>query len=314
MSFSDIIGHDKIIRHIIKAIESGKIAHAHIIVGEEGIGKSLIAKNMALKILGEEQNKQHVDLLEWKIAKNKKSMGVKEIRSLIEEINKKPYEGDKKIVIVYKADKMTVQAQNAFLKTIEEPPKGVYIILLCENLEVILDTIKSRCQIHKLRSLTLNEIKSFMNKKYEYLEEEEKIVLAAFSDGIPGRIEKYIEDSVFKDIRNTTLDMLKCASEQCSDDIFIYESFLLKNKERWSEILNSLLAFIRDIIVWKETSDNSLVINIDKVKEIKELSNVFSFNKLNDIIKVIDKTRDKLDRNLNPSLVFEVMLLKIQEV
>lgn len=314
MSFSDIIGHDKIIRQIINAIESGKIAHAHLIVGEEGIGKSLIAKSMALKILGEEQEKQYVDLLEWKISKNKKSMGVKEIRTLIEEINKKPYEGDNKVVIVYKADKMTVQAQNAFLKTIEEPPKGVYIILLCENLEAILDTIKSRCQIHKLRTLTLNEIKGFLNKKFKYLQDEEKKVLTALSDGIPGRVERYIEDNVFKDIRNITLDILKCASEQCSDDIFIYESFLLNNKERWNEILNSLLSFTRDMIVWKETSDNNLIINIDKVKEIKELSNMFSFNKLNAIIKVIDKTRDKLDRNLNPALVFQVMLLKIQEV
>src|SRR3712207_8310639 len=88
---------------------------------------------------------------------------------LIEEINKKPYEGDNKVVIVYNADKMTMQAQNAFLKTIEEPPFGVYIFLLCENSESILDTIKSRCQIHKLNPLSFDEMKIFLQTNYKDL-------------------------------------------------------------------------------------------------------------------------------------------------
>lgn len=313
MSFSDIVGHDSIIKQVVNAIKYEKLAHAHLLVGEDGIGKSLIAKNMALKILGEEKDIQYADLLEWKMVKGKKSIGVQEIRKLIDEINKKPYEGENKVIIVYEADKMTIQAQNAFLKTIEEPPKGVYIILLCENLEVILDTIKSRCQIHKLRSLTLNEMETFLKRKYSSLEEAQIRVLTAFSDGIPGRAEKFMEDDSFKEIRDTTLNILMCAINNDDKDIFDYGDFLSKNQQKWREVLNSILSYVRDTIVYKEAGDDELVINADKIQDIKELANMFSFNKLNDIIKVIDKTRENLDRNLNPTLVFEMMLLKIQE-
>lgn len=314
MSFSHIIGHENIIKQVINAIESGKLAHAHLLIGEDGIGKSLIAKNIALKILGEERETQYADLIEWTKAKNKKSIGVNEIRSLTEEVYKKPYEGENKVIIVYEADKMTIQAQNAFLKTIEEPPKGVYIILLGENLELILETIKSRCQIHKLRALTLSEIKTFLKRKYEYLRDEEINVITAFSNGIPGRAERFIEDQTFKEVRDITLEILKCMSKRGEKDIFEYETFLIKHKDNWPELLNCMITYLRDAIVWKETGNYDLVINTDKISDIKELSNMFSFNKLNDIINIIDKTRKNLDRNLNPTLVFEVMLLKIQEV
>lgn len=102
---------------------------------------------------------------------------------------------------------MTPQAQNAFLKTIEEPPKNVTILLLCENLEVILDTIKSRCQIHKLKSLTIAEMEKFLKINYSHLSLEEVRVIVAFSDGIPGKAERFIEDINFKDIRNITLEI-----------------------------------------------------------------------------------------------------------
>ena len=154
---------------------------------------------------------QYVDLVEWRIEKNKSTIGVNSIRTLIEEINKKPYEGDKKVIIIYAADKMTAQAQNAFLKTIEEPPKNVTILLLCENLEVILDTIKSRCQIHKLKSLNVDEMEEFLKINYTDLSLEEIKVIVAFSDGIPGKAEKFIGDNNFKDIRNITLEILLLA-------------------------------------------------------------------------------------------------------
>ncbi len=143
-----------------------------------------------------------------KVEKNKSTIGVNSIRTLIEEINKKPYEGDKKVIIIYNADKMTVQAQNAFLKTIEEPPKNVTIFLLCENLEVILDTIKSRCQIHKLKTLNVDEMEEFLKINYPDLPLEEIRVIIAFSDGIPGKAEKFIGDNNFKDIRDITLEIL----------------------------------------------------------------------------------------------------------
>lgn len=314
MSFESIIGHNSIRNQISKSIKLDKLSHAHLLVGEDGIGKSILAKNIGLMILGKDQDKQYVDLIEWRIEKNKSTIGVNSIRSLVEEINKKPYEGDKKVIIIYHSDKMTVQAQNAFLKTIEEPPKNVTIFLLCENLEIILDTIKSRCQIHKLKNLNVDEMEEFLKINYAELPLEQIRVIIAFSDGIPGKAEKFIEDSSFKEIRDITLEILLKLSSARTEELIKYEKKLSNQKESFEEILTAFLSYIRDTIIYKEIEEENLIINIDKLLSIKELANIFSFNKLNGIINIINDTRDNLVRNVNPGLAFEVMLLKMQEV
>ena len=146
------IGHKNVIESFKKRADSGEISHAHIIVGEDGIGKSNLANKLSRIILGKFEERDYIDIINYRC--KKASFGVDDVREIVDEINKKPFEGDKKVIIIYDGNKLTVQAQNALLKTIEEPPKGVYIILLCESLELILDTIKSRCQIYKLTPLT----------------------------------------------------------------------------------------------------------------------------------------------------------------
>ena len=314
MSFESIIGHNGIKNQISKSINADKLSHAHLLVGEDGIGKSILARNIGFKILGKNIDMQYVDLVEWKVEKNKTTIGVSSIRTLIEEINKKPYEGDKKVIIIYHADKMTTQAQNAFLKTIEEPPKNVTIILLCENVEVVLDTIKSRCQIHKLKSLNVDEMEEFLKINHDNLSLEEIRVIVAFSDGIPGKAEKFIGDSNFKDIRNITLEILLVLNKVGTEQLIKYEKKLSNQKDNFKEILTAFLSYIRDTIIYKEIEEENIIINIDKLLDIKELANIFSFNKLNGIINIINDTRENLDRNVNPGLTFQVMLLKMQEV
>ncbi len=314
MSFESIIGHSSIKNQISKSIKLAKLSHAHLLVGEDGIGKSILAKNIGFSILGKNENKQYVDLVEWRAEKNKSTIGVSSIRTLIEEINKKPYEGNKKVIIIYDAHKMTMQAQNAFLKTIEEPPQNVTILLLCENLEVILDTIKSRCQIHKLKNLNADEMKEFLKINYNNLSLDEIRVIVAFSDGIPGKAERFIQDNNYKDIRNITLEILLKLNKVGTEELIKYEKNLSSQRENFEEILAAFLSYIRDTIIYKEIGEENLIINIDKLLNIKELANIFSFNKLNGIINIINDTRENLDRNVNPGLTFEVMLFKMQEV
>ncbi|MFD3158633.1 DNA polymerase III subunit delta' [Haloimpatiens sp. FM7330] len=314
MSFENIIGHENIKAQVIRSIENSKFAHAHLLVGEDGIGKSILAENMAMKILGKVREIDYPDIVKWKVPKNRKSIGVEQVRELTEEINRKPYEGDKKVIIVYEAHKMTIQAQNAFLKTIEEPPKGVFIILLCENLEVLLDTIKSRCQIHKLKSLTEEEIYKYLKRKYNNLSEDKIKSVIAFSNGIPGRAEKFLDDKIFNEIRDKTIDIFTNITKVNELKALEYDSFFLEFKESWEEILNCMLVYIRDAMIYKETSNKELIINKDKYKEIEEITRIFSFKKLNDIIDIIKEAIDSLNKNVNLALVFDVMLLKIQEV
>lgn len=309
----NFIGHQDIRKQIQNTILSGRLTHAHIFYGEDGIGKSIIAQEVAVKILGKEQMREYTDICKFKMEKDKKSIGVDYIRSIIQEINKKPCEGDKKVVIIYQGDKITEEAQNAFLKTVEEPPPGVFIIFLCENLDNILDTIKSRSQIHKLQKLTPEEMKEFLMKNKHILNEEQLKTILAFSDGIPGRAEKFFHDKIFKDIRNKALEILMLSCSKISNEVFKCEDFLVKHKDKWEEILIWLLSFVRDIMVYKETQKEELVMNLDKLENIKEMASLFSFKKLNNIIDEINKAQDKLKRNVNLAMTFDVMLLNIQE-
>ncbi|QGU93827.1 DNA polymerase III subunit delta' [Clostridium bovifaecis] len=314
MSFENIIGHETIKSQIENSIVSGKFSHAHLITGEDGLGKSLIGREIALKILGKETNRAYVDIMEWRTGKNKQSIGVDDIRAIIKEVNKKPYEGDKKVVIVYEAHKMTAEAQNAFLKTIEEPPKGVTIILLSENLELILETIKSRCQIHKLKRLNLVEMREYVTREYPYLEEMEIRQVITFSEGIPGRSKFFLDDEAFKNLRNTIIKILLLLNGKEKHIVKEYEEFFYKYKDQWEEVLSCFVSYVRDVIVYKEMGKSEVIINNDKIEEIKELSNIYSFKELSKIVDIINDVREKLERRVNSALAFNMMLLKMQEV
>lgn len=314
MSFNDIIGHEQIKENLINAIRENKLSHAHIFSGEKGIGKSLLSKELAVQVLGGKQDKEYVDIVEYSVSSNKKSIGVDNVREIIEEVSKKPYEGNKKIIIITDADEMTEAAQNAFLKTIEEPPKGVFIILLCESLQNILDTIKSRCQIHKLQRLNQMEMKSFINKKLNISDEGIIKTIISFSDGIPGRAESFVNDVQLKEIRERCLIILKSVNETSTEEFIKNDLFFIRFKEQWQEVLTCFISYIRDILVYKDTSKEDLIINIDKLTEIKRLSENFSFNKLNGIVNIINESREKIERNVNTALIFDSLLIKMQEV
>jgi DNA polymerase III subunit delta' len=312
--FDSIIGHDNIKLQILNSMKKDRFHHAHIIVGEDGIGKSNMAKAIALKILGKDKDIPYPDIIPFRMESNKKSIGVEEVRNIIAETNKKPFEGDKKVIIIHEMDRMTEAAQNTLLKTIEEPPGGVYILILCENIESVLDTIKSRCEIYKLNRLVKAEMKQFLDIRYPGMSDAEKEAIAAFSDGIPGRSEKYMEDPAFVEIRDTALEILLSLNDKKVDEILKYGEFLMKYKNQWDEIFTWFMSYIRDALLYKETGETYGVINIDKINSIKHLSEMFSFNSLSDIIEVVKESRKKLDRNVNTALVFDSLLIKMQEV
>lgn len=308
-----IIGHENIIKSFDSIINKDRFSHAHIFLGESGIGKSLVAKALAIKLIGKTQFKDYVDIVEFKINEKKLSIGVNDIRLIIEEINKKPYETDKKVVIIHDAHKMTTQAQNAFLKTIEEPAKNVSIFLLCENIENILDTIQSRCQIHKLKPLNREEMKRYLKYKYNDLQDEELELLLSFSRGIPKNADKLKNDQIFNSKRDKFINMLLSIKDMNSEEIFNDDN-VINTPVDWEDFFDISISFIRDTIIYKEIGNNDLIINKDKLEKVKQCANIFSFHKLNDIITIINETRENIDRNVNNALVFNVMLLKIQEV
>ncbi|AOZ73675.1 DNA polymerase III subunit delta' [Clostridium pasteurianum] len=313
MQLSNIVGHTHIRKNFIDSIKLGNFSHACLISGEDGIGKSFVALEAAINIIGKECYKQYADIIECRIADNKKSISVDQIREIIEEANRKPYEGNRKVIIIHNSDKMTIQAQNAFLKTIEEPPEGVFILLLCENQENILDTIKSRCQIYKLKKLSEDEIDKFICNKYPDIDEDEKKAVKAFADGIPGRIVDFIDNDLFKEMREKLINILANINDEDMENFLKNEEFLTKSKDMWQEVLTCLLSYIRDIIVYKETGISKFIINLDKILYIKKLAEVFSYNKLNSIIDIINNAKSNLESNVNVSMTYHIMLLNMKE-
>lgn len=307
------IGHERIIESLRKRILTGEISHAHIIVGEDGIGKSNLAKLIAINILGGHQDRNYVDIVNYRCKKS--SFGVDDVRDVVDEVSKKPFEGDKKVIIIHDGNKMTVQAQNALLKTIEEPPKGVFIILLCESLELILDTIKSRCQIYKLTPLTKDEVKLYIERlgTENYSNEEIKAAIS-YSEGIPGKAEKFLRDSSLKDLRNLLIDLLYILVSGNLQKLLDFEVKILSYKDKKEEILNILASFIRDIIVYKEVNEINVIINGDKIENIKQLAIEMSYKKLNKIIDKIGEARKTILSNSNFQLTIRVMLIGFMEV
>ena len=308
-----IIGHNNILQSFKKRVELNEISHAHIIVGEDGIGKSKIASEFAKNILGKTQDKDYIDIVKFRA--KKASFGVEEVREVINEINKKPYEGDKKVIIIYDGNKITVQAQNTLLKIIEEPPKGVFIILLCESLELILDTIKSRCQIYKLSILTDEEIRLYIkNINDESFSQEEVNAAVAYSEGVPGKAEAFLRDSSLKELRNLLVDLLFLITKGNSKKLLDFEEKLNSFKHKKDEILNILSSLVRDVIIYKEIDDVESLINKDEVQSIKKLAIEMSYKKLTSIIDKIGEARKSLKGNSNFQLTIRVMLIGFMEV
>ncbi|MFL0252996.1 DNA polymerase III subunit delta' [Clostridium neuense] len=314
MKFSDIIGHEEVRNEFDGLIKIGKISHAHIICGEDGSGKSFIARELAAKILGKTEIKDYADLIEWKINSGKKSISVDQVRSIIEEVNKKPYEGDKKVIIIHDADYITIQGQNALLKTIEEPPRGVFILLLCETMGRLLDTIRSRCQLHKIKKLPKEEMLAFINRKYGVLEDKEIKSILAFSVGVPGKVEDFMENTALKSIRDEVMDTLVSIKNMDYDNIVKCAQKLTEYKELWREVIECFAVYVRDSLIYKETGKEELIINSDKLEDVKKLAMQFSMNRLNRIFDILNFAKSNMESNVSVELTYGTMLFKIQEV
>ena len=307
----EFIGYEKIIEGFFRRVDNGTLSHAHLIIGPNGIGKSILARIFALKILNKEKDIDYVDIVNYR--PSKASMGVDEVREIIEEVSKRPYEGDKKVIIIHEGSKLTIQAQNALLKTIEEPPQGVYIILLAESLETLLETIKSRCQVYKLTPLTKDELYKYIAiKGYDYSEEEKSSAIA-FSEGVPGRIDRYFNDDKLRELRNNIVILIKNLNKNDLEAILQQEESFSNLKNDKEEVLNIFGLFIRDILINKEIENEEFIINSDKLEDIKELTKEMSFKKLNNMIKTIEEARRNIKSNVSWGMTLRVMLMGFME-
>lgn len=325
MDFSEIIGHEKIIKTLKKAIEQNHIFHCYLFEGEESVGKKLIALSFAKTLLCKGSGLEpcnrcnsclkfdswnHPDL-EF-LEPEKKIIKKDKIDKLIKSINVSPLESERKIILIDDCEKMGIEAQNALLKTLEEPPSYINIILITSNINSLIPTIISRCQILKFYPVENDKIMKFLNSKYNKTLEEANFV-AHFTKGSVG---KSIILSKSEDFFNKREELINIIHSIISGDklkIFNSIDFFLDNKDYVEEIIDIIIYWFRDLLIYKEVGNSKLIINNDKTQLLSEQS-FLNINKINDIIDNVIETKQNIESNVSYQLSIETMLLNMQEV
>jgi len=327
MDFRDITGQDAIIKQLKNAVRTDRISHAYMIIGEQGMGKKTIADAFALTLLCEKHGEypcrechscrqvmagSHPDCI-YVTHEKPASISVDDVREqLTETADIRPYSGGRKIYIVPDAEKMTVQAQNALLKTIEEPPDYTVILLLTENAEVLLDTIRSRCVELKCRSLPDAEIVRFLTaKKKTDPEEAEKI--AGFAAGNLGRALLLSESEEFRKSCEENLLLIRELPDSGMQDILKDISRIRENNEDLTGFLKFLRMWYRDLLICKTAREPEGLIFRSEEKELLSQSRRMNYLSAGKVLQEIDRAEDRLKANVNPDLTLEILLLAIAD-
>lgn len=325
--FRDIIGHDRVKEHLQKAIEYHKVSHAYILAGEQGMGRKTIARAFAMTLLCERSDREpcmechackqmlsgsHPDVI-WVTHEKPASIGVDDIRTQIKDtIAIKPYSSSYKLYLVDEAEKMTVQAQNALLKTIEEPPSYAVVMLITTNQEAFLPTILSRCIQLKLRPLKNHVISEYLTGTLGVLEEKANIY-AAFARGNLGKAVQIASSEQFSLLFQQVLTLLKNVKEMDIVMLLDFIRSLQENNLDLYECLDFMQLWYRDILMFKVTRDINMLIFKEEYSVVSKLCQKSSYEGLETILNAIEKAKSRLDANVNSDLALELMLLTMKE-
>lgn len=324
--FSDILGNDMLKEHFRKAIENHKVSHAYILTGEAGMGRKSIANAFAMTLLCEKGGSEpcmvchsckqvlagsHPDLIYVTHAKPN-SIGVDDIREQINDtIMIRPYSSYYKIYIVDEAEKMTVQAQNALLKTIEEPPSYAVVILITTNQEAFLPTILSRCVQLKLKPLRDFTIKSYLTEHLNVPERDAELC-AAFARGNLGKAIHLSTSAEFKELYLEVMRLIRSVETMDISELLGNIRSMKEQNYDIGEILDLLQLWYRDVLMYKVAKDMNLLIFKDEYRRINETGQKVDYAGLENILNAIETARVRLEANVNMELVMELLLLTMK--
>ena len=238
------------------------------------------------------------------------SIGVGEIRRMRADLQIKPYSNARKVYIVPDAEKLTVPAQNALLKTLEEPPEYAVIILIANGLSAFLPTILSRCVVLQTRAVEEAQIARFLQREKE-LPEDQAMILARFAGGNPGQALLLTDDKEFLELRDKTVDFLAHLSR--ADAVRISEFASDIDAGRRDEVLSFVLMWFRDVLLYHSTHNSENLIFQEDIQYIIEAAGMLGFERLGRILDEIDTASRRLRSNVAADSVFEIMFLKIRQ-
>ena len=327
IGFHDIIGHEEIIRHLKNAIETGKVSHSYILTGEHGSGKKLLAGTFAMTLqceAGGTEPCQKCDSCKKAIGKNHPdiimvshekpgTISIDEIRDqVIHDVAIKPYCSPYKIYIVPDADLMTPQAQNALLKTIEEPPEYAVIMLLTSNGDSLLPTIRSRCVRLDLKVVDDSLVKKYL-MEHLHIPDYQAEIDVSFAHGSIGKAKEAATSQEFSDMTSNALKLLENVNKMEVYELTDAIKNLSTEKQNIADYLDIFLFWFRDVLMFKATREIDNLVFKQEINFIKEQAKERSYENLEKILDALEKTKVRLRANVNQELALELLFLTIRE-
>ncbi|MGC8942496.1 MAG: ATP-binding protein [Caldisericia bacterium] len=303
--FDIIIGQDKPKKILINIIKTKKIPNSFLFYGKEGIGKFSLAKEFG-KVINEYKEGEFIQ--DIYIVENDKSIGIDEIRK-VKELSFINPEKKYKIIIINDAHNLTQEASNSFLKVLEEPSKRTIFILITQYPERLPETIRSRCFKIHFSPIDRNLIKDFLSKK---IEESEKIdLLSRICDGSLKKALLMMDENFLIKRRKRILSFLSFLKREKPYIDFLKELVI---EEDIKEVIIFFEEIVSDMIIMKRSTDESLVLNIDFLKDIYETQILFSIENLLKIGELLFDFEKKIEYNINLALLLRSLFLGILEL
>lgn len=325
--FADIIGQEQIKEHLQNALSTGKVSHAYIISGERNSGKEFIAKIFAAALQCEKQGtdpcgechscKQagsgnHPDIIHVTHEKPG-TIGVEDIRLQInQDVGIKPYSSPRKVYIINEGEKMTPQAQNALLKTLEEPPEYAVILILTTNEDALLPTVLSRCVVMHMKPVQDAKVKKFLMEELQIPDYKANICVA-FARGNIGKAKLLASSEEFEKVKEEAITLVKYINDMEITEIVKAITKISEYKLEINDYLDILSVWYRDVLLFKATKDANSLVFRDELQYIRKTADRSTYEGIERIVNALQQAKRRLDANVNFDLTMELLLLTIQE-
>lgn len=325
-TFRDVVGHESIIGHFKSSIERGKVAHAYLIHGEKGTGKKMLAglfaKTLQCEAGGTDpcgscrsciqcDTGNQPDII-WITHDKPTVISVDDIREQVNNtILVKPYSSPYKIYIIPNAELMNPQAQNALLKTIEEPPEYAVILLLTNNLDKMLPTILSRCITLNLKPIGELDMMEYLSRMG--IPQAKAKFCVGFAFGNLGKAVRLATSEEYNEIKHDCVQILKDINRMEIYDLIEAVKRMSKYKLDIYDYLDIMMMWYRDLLMLKVSGSPDKLLFKEEYASLKQQANYISYEGIENVLKALDKVKVRLEANVNFDIAMELLLLTIKE-
>jgi len=317
MPLKDVRGQERAVDILKSSVTQNRVAHAYLFLGPEGIGKLKTALEFS-KFLNCQDNQEdccgncpscikiekeiHPDIFVITKEKGKAQLSIKKIRQLQSRLSLKAFEAEYKVAIIADAEEMTEEAANSLLKMLEEPGADTVFMLIASSEKRLADTIVSRCQIIRFRPLAKDEVTEILTKDFSIDKDEAKFLSTASNANVEKALFLKERDAIVW--KNDIIDRFLPSDALLKKD---RSSIMTDKREEQLEAMDVLLGFYRDLLIFKITSEPGLVMNIDRIDKITDMTVHLDIGRIEASIEEITKTKRLLESNVNSKLAITAL-------